>query len=101
MKSFAATAALAAIALTAAVPAGASSGVPLYAFNPTHENYCPAGLRPSTIDGTILCGQPNQALGYRQMMQHPVTQRRHVPTYKGTVAPRAVPLKGNDSYFAD
>ncbi|MCZ4352370.1 hypothetical protein O4H61_07560 [Roseovarius aestuarii] len=39
---------------------------------PSKENYCPAGLQPVTVDGSICCGVPNQSISYQQAMQHPV-----------------------------
>jgi len=37
----------------------------------THANYCPAGLQPVSIDGSVSCGQPNQRHTYQQMAAHP------------------------------
>ena len=91
---------LAAAALTAlTAPAFAEVYTPnIYAY-PTHENFCPAGLQPVTINGTICCGTPNQHITYQQAMSHPVV-RRHAPKRVVRHAPRraAIPLKGNDSY---
>ena len=40
-------------------------------------NFCPEGLQPVTIDGTICCGKPNQSVTYQAMMAHPVGKSRH------------------------
>lgn len=37
----------------------------------TKSNYCPAGLQPVTISGSISCGIPNTSVTYRHMMTHP------------------------------
>lgn len=42
---------------------------------PTRSNYCPAGLQPVTISGTISCGKPNRSVTYQQMMKHPQKKR--------------------------
>ena len=41
------------------------------------ENFCPAGLQPVTMDGTICCGKPNQTMSYQAMMRHG-TAKRHI-----------------------
>ncbi len=37
----------------------------------TGVNYCPAGLQPVTISGSISCGKPNKSVTYQQMLKHP------------------------------
>lgn len=68
--------------LAAGLLAGAAGAevhpAPVWAFNPTHENFCPAGLQPVTLDGTICCGTPNRSASYVEVKRHPVV-RRHVP----------------------
>ena len=89
----------AAILASLALPAAADAQGPnVYAYA-THQNFCPAGLQPVTIDGTICCGQPNQAITYQQAKTHPVV-RRHVPqrSVRHVRRSAAIPLKGNDSY---
>ena len=44
---------------------------------PSNANYCPAGLQPVTIDGSICCGVPNQDVSYRQVMRHPTRVTKH------------------------
>lgn len=41
----------------------------------TGENYCPTGLQPVSMDGTICCGVPNQKHSYQAVMSHPVKKR--------------------------
>jgi len=48
----------------------------IYPYHAT-ENFCPAGLQPVTMDGTICCGKPNQSMSYQAVMRHG-TQKRHV-----------------------
>lgn len=40
------------------------------------ENFCPAGLRPVTIDGVISCGTPTQSLSYAAMKATPARRAR-------------------------
>ncbi len=67
-------------ALTAATVSGWTMPVQaqpkVYAV-PTSVNYCPAGLRPITIDGAICCGTPNQSMSYEQMKAHPATRKAY------------------------
>ena len=49
----------------------------IYAFHSKH-NYCPAGLQPVTMDGTICCGQPNQSISYQQALAHAAAKKRRV-----------------------
>ncbi len=43
----------------------------------THENHCPAGLQPVSMDGSFSCGTPNRYQTYQQAMKHPVQRKRH------------------------
>ncbi len=45
--------------------------------NVSHENYCPAGLQPVSVDGSISCGRPNRYQSYQQAMKHPAQRVRH------------------------
>ena len=71
---------LAALASTSAV--SAESGPKIYAYS-SHANFCPAGLQPVTMDGTICCGVPNQTQTYQQVMSHGVA-KRHVKRVRAT-----------------
>ena len=42
----------------------------------TYANFCPAGLQPVTISGTISCGTPNQYQSYQHVMMHPAPRRK-------------------------
>jgi hypothetical protein len=44
----------------------------------TAHNFCPAGLQPVTMDGTICCGKPNQGHSYQAAMSHPVKKKKRV-----------------------
>ena len=52
----------------------------IYAFHGA-GNYCPAGLQPVTINGTVCCGTPN-AGSYQQAMMHPTPRKKHVHVKK-------------------
>lgn len=45
---------------------------------PVHSksNYCPAGLQPVTISGSISCGSPTTHVTYNQMLSHPTVKVR-------------------------
>ncbi|MEP4197532.1 MAG: hypothetical protein ABJL99_18065 [Aliishimia sp.] len=58
------------LAIMGALPASAE-GPKIYPVNTGH-NYCPAGLQPVSMDGTICCGVPNQGYSYQSVMSHPV-----------------------------
>jgi hypothetical protein len=64
----------AAMAAMWAMPAAAQDAK-IYAYA-SKANYCPAGLRPITIDGTICCGTPNQSMSYQAVKAHPVRKTR-------------------------
>ncbi|SIN81254.1 hypothetical protein [Vannielia litorea] len=53
----------------AALAQGAPDAPRIYAY--PGENFCPAGLRPVTIDGVICCGTPNQTVSYAAMKATP------------------------------
>lgn len=74
------TAIVAAALATAALPALAApgDGPRLYPV-PSAANYCPAGLQPITIDGSICCGQPNTHVTWYEMKRHPVRRARYTP----------------------
>ncbi|MBB3993545.1 hypothetical protein GGR95_001176 [Sulfitobacter undariae] len=63
--------------LMAALPqtAAAGSEAKIFRYEST-ENYCPAGLQPVSISGTICCGVPNQNMSYQQAKAHPVAKKR-------------------------
>lgn len=73
------TASLAAAALAAftALPA-AADGPRLYPV-PTNANFCPPGLQPITIDGSICCGRPNTNVTWYYMKKHPVQRAVYTP----------------------
>ncbi|MEO0937324.1 MAG: hypothetical protein AAFY38_04145 [Pseudomonadota bacterium] len=68
------------MAAGAALMAGAAAAEPrIYAYH-THQNFCPAGLQPVTMDGVICCGKPNQSMTYQHVMAHPVARKKvHKP----------------------
>lgn len=80
------------LALAAAAPGMASAhDIAVYAY--PAENFCPAGLQPVTISGTICCGTPTRAGTYADMMRHPAPRKashavrrvyhEQIPTAKG------------------
>ncbi|MEM7631691.1 MAG: hypothetical protein AAF227_06700 [Pseudomonadota bacterium] len=75
MRVFKAT--LLAIVLATPALADGHTGPKIYAYK-SHANYCPAGLQPVTMDGTICCGVPNQTHTYQQVMSQGVAKKRHV-----------------------
>lgn len=75
MRFFTGLTAACVIGLAATAASAQDADAPkIYAYS-SHANYCPAGLQPVTIDGTICCGQPNQSISYQQAMAHPVGTR--------------------------
>lgn len=62
------------------------AGPKIYAYS-SHQNFCPAGLQPVTIDGTICCGRPNQGISYQQALAHSVAKKRHVRRVKQSSCP--------------
>lgn len=79
MSKFKTVALAAAVGLGVAMPLVAGSEARIYPYA-TSENYCPAGLRPVTINGVICCGTPNQTISYQAAKAHPVSRKntRHV-----------------------
>jgi hypothetical protein len=65
-----------AFGLTALAPQTATAEVKIYPYA-SHENHCPAGLRPVTINGVICCGTPNTHMSYQSAMAHPVAPKKH------------------------
>lgn len=69
------------VVITALAVAGFSApamaqSAKVYAYE-SQANYCPTGLQPVSINGTICCGVPNQAQTYQQALRHPVAKVRH------------------------
>ncbi|MEW9918886.1 hypothetical protein AB2B41_04695 [Marimonas sp. MJW-29] len=65
---------------------------------PTTANYCPPGLQPVTVSGTVSCGRPTERITYQQMMQTPqrVVKRK---TYHRSARPDCRPgVKGCAEY---
>ena len=65
---------------------------------PTTANYCPQGLQPVTISGSISCGRPTERVTYQQMLQTPkrVVKRK---TYRRSARPTCRPgVKGCAEY---
>lgn len=78
MYNFKGLALIAALGLMTAAPQTATAETKIYPYKAS-ENYCPAGLRPVSINGVICCGQPNQHISYQSAMAHPVAKKkRHV-----------------------
>ena len=55
------------LAVLAASPtlAAGTDPVVIYPYA-SNENYCPAGLQPVTVDGTVSCGTPTTDVTYQQ-----------------------------------
>ena len=62
---------------TGAALAQSHGGPKIYAYHSQH-NFCPAGLQPVTMDGTICCGVPNQSMSYQSVMAHPKKRKHRV-----------------------
>ncbi|MCX7564861.1 hypothetical protein OS189_00710 [Sulfitobacter sp. F26169L] len=76
MHRFNGLALAAAFGVLTALPGGAVADVNIYPY-PSKHNFCPAGLQPVTIDGTVSCGRPNQHVSYEHVNAHPVTRKKH------------------------
>ncbi len=76
IKGISTLALLALLGFIAALPQTAAAEVKIFPY-PSSENYCPAGLQPVTINGTICCGTPNVSTTYQQAMSHPVAKKKH------------------------
>jgi hypothetical protein len=71
-----------------AAPSLAQTAV--YAFE-SKQNFCPAGLQPVTISGTICCGVPNKPQSYQQAMRHPVAKHySHRTVMRARTCPEGV-----------
>ena len=60
------------LTLLTSLPAVAGKVYPVH----TAHNFCPTGLQPVTMDGTICCGKPNQDVSYQSVMSHPVKKHK-------------------------
>lgn len=76
MYNFKGLALIAALGLMTGAPQSATAQTKIYPYK-THENYCPAGLQPVSINGVICCGRPNQHISYQSAMAHPVAKKKH------------------------
>lgn len=70
----------------------------IYPVKSAH-NFCPSGLQPVTIDGSISCGTPTTTVSYHSMMAHPAPTRKahkRVHHTRHHAAPTACPpgMKG-------
>jgi hypothetical protein len=65
--------------------ADAGNEVTIYPYASSH-NFCPAGLQPVSISGTICCGVPNTHVSYQSAKAHPVQTHRvtHNPVHRAT-----------------
>ncbi|WP_299615366.1 hypothetical protein [uncultured Tateyamaria sp.] len=61
---------------TGAAMAQDQAGPKIYAYHSQH-NFCPTGLQPVSMDGTICCGRPNQDISYQQALAHAAAKKRH------------------------
>ncbi len=93
MSKFNAIVKLAAVALTVGPGQRAEAEVGIYPFA-SSANYCPDGLRPVSIDGTICCGTPNQSITYQSAMAHPAPSRERQVAPLPRRAPCPVGTKG-------
>ena len=75
---------------------GSAAGYAQAKIYPYHskENFCPAGLQPVTMDGTICCGTPNQNMSYQSVKAHGAAKKRHVHKVKAVDCP--IGTKGCD-----
>ena len=51
------------------------AGPKIYPYK-TSENFCPAGLQPVTVSGSISCGVPNTKTSYQHALKHGSKKRR-------------------------
>jgi hypothetical protein len=65
-----------AFGLMVITPQTATAEVKIYPYA-SHENHCPAGLRPVSINGVICCGKPKTHTTYQAAMSHPVARKKH------------------------
>jgi hypothetical protein len=84
----------AAFGFTVAVPHTAQAEAKIYPYATT-ENFCPAGLRPVSINGTVGCGTPNQHATYQSVMAHPAARKKHhLPRHTSHSAQCEIGTKG-------
>ena len=88
MLKVTATALAAALMLGTAAPVVAGSEARIYPYATSH-NYCPAGLRPVTINGVICCGTPNQSISYQSAKAHPAPRKAAHRVTRRTYSARA------------
>jgi len=69
--------------LMALAPQAVTAEVKIYPYA-SHENHCPAGLCPVSINGVICCGTPNTHTTYQAAMSHPVAKKKHHRAVHGT-----------------
>lgn len=63
---------LLAATLLAASPVFAASTDPVVVYPySTSANFCPAGLQPVSVDGTVSCGKPTTEVTYQQATSSP------------------------------
>ena len=76
-RSFTFAAALALLAAPAAHAweSGGSWQPKVYPYS-THQNFCPHGLQPVSINGVICCGTPNQHVSYQKALRHPAPKKK-------------------------
>jgi len=73
--------------------AAAYAEAKVYPFH-SKENFCPAGLMPVTIDGTICCGTPNQTMSYQSVKAHGAAKKRRAHRVKAAAADCPIGQKG-------
>ncbi len=66
---------LALLGFMAALPQTAAAEMKVFPY-PSMENYCPQGLQPVTLNGTISCGRPNVGISYQHAMGHSVATKK-------------------------
>ena len=79
---------IAALGLMTAAPQTATAETKIYPYK-THENYCPTGLQPVSINGVICCGKSNQHISYQSAMAHPVAKKKRHVIHSATHKPNA------------
>ena len=87
MYKFKGLALIAALGLMTVAPQTATAETKIYPYK-THENYCPTGLQPVSINGVICCGKSNQHISYQSAMAHPVAKKKRHVTHRATHKPQ-------------
>lgn len=65
-----------AVASLSAVPAMAAGTDPVVVYPyASSANYCPSGLQPVSVDGTVSCGTPTTDVTYQQATSAPRGRR--------------------------